>query len=374
MILKLKKMKKIKVCVTCVNGFLTYDFINSLKNEIDFKVKIIGIDMKNHTKGKIICDSFYKVSNPKEEKSYIKDIVKIYNKEKFDVIYPLSDIENYILLKNKSFLTSKNVKFHLPSEDYKLAKLLYNKFFFLEYCKKNNINVGTFYLVKNYLDVKKIISKYPKKKFILKPQKGSGTRDVFLLNNKINNKIKILESRNCYEINFKILKQVYSFPKKGYCILMPYYAGDMFDVDCIAQDGKIKEFSIRKREIKNRFMYYSTGHRLVKNTKIKKLVSQFVSKLNISGICDFDIISDNKKFYILEASSRFSGSCGVCTLGGLNFPAQMIRYIFNMKKKKYNLKFNKSFRSFLVLKQIDENKKDILLDDYIPHYSKQLSY
>ena len=121
-------------------------------------------------------------------------------------------------------------------------------------------------------------------------------------------------------------------------------------------------------------MYYSTGHRLVKNTKIKKLVSQFVSKLNISGICDFDIISDNKKFYILEASSRFSGSVGVCTLGGLNFPAQMIRYIFNMKKKKYNLKFNKSFRSFLVLKQIDENKKDILLDDYIPHYSKQLSY
>ena len=116
---------------------------------------------------------------------------------------------------------------------------------------------------------------------ILKPNQGSGARDVFLLNNKINNKIKILESRNCYEINLKILKQVYSFPKKGYCILMPFYAGDMFDVDCIAQDGKIKEFAIRKREIKNRFMHYSTGHRLVKNTKIKKLVSQFVSKLNL---------------------------------------------------------------------------------------------
>ena len=29
---------------------------------------------------------------------------------------------------------------------------------------------------------------------------------------------------------------------------MPYYNGKMYDVDCIAQDGKIKEFCIRERE------------------------------------------------------------------------------------------------------------------------------
>ena len=181
-------MRKIKVCVSCVNGFLTYDFINSLKNETDFKVKVIGIDIKNHTKGKIICDTFYKVNNPKEEKKYIKDIAKIYNKERFDVFYPLSDIENFIILKNKNFLKSKGVNFHLPAEDYEVAKLLYNKKTFLEYCEKNKINTGKFYFIKNYLDIKKIINKYPKNKFILKPAQGSGTKDVFLLNNKIKKK------------------------------------------------------------------------------------------------------------------------------------------------------------------------------------------
>ena len=367
-------MKIIKICVSCVNGFLTYDFINSLKNQVDFKVKIIGLDITDHTKGKILCDEFYKVNSPNKEKKYIKDIIKIYKKERFDVFYPLSDIENFILLKNKNFLKFQNINFHLPAEDYKLAKLLYNKKTFLQYCEKYNINAGKFYFVKNYSDVKKIINKYSNKKFILKPVKGSGTKNVFLLNNKIKKKIKILESRNCYEINLKMLKEVYSFPKNGYCILMPFYTGDIFDIDCIAKDGKIKEFAIRKREIKNRFMYYSTGHRLIKNQKIKKLIAKFVSKLNISGICDFDVIQDNSKFYLLEASCRFSGSVGVCTLGGLNFPAQMTRYIFNLRKKKYNLKVNKSYRSFLVLKQIDEEKKNILLDDYIPHYSKQLSY
>ena len=29
----------------------------------------------------------------------------------------------------------------------------------------------------------------------------------------------------------------------------------MYDVDCIAQDGKIKEFCIREREFQNRFIF-----------------------------------------------------------------------------------------------------------------------
>ena len=368
------KIKNIKICVSCVNGFLTYDFINSLKNEKDFKVKIIGIDIQGRSKGKILCDSFYKVSSPQKEKEYIKDIISIYNKEKFDLFYPLSDIESFILLKNKKIFEAKNVNFKLPTESLELAKLLYNKNMFLEYCKKNNINTGKFYFVKSYSEVKKILNKYSSKKFILKPAQGSGTKDVFLLNNKIRKKIRILESRNCFEINLQMLKKIYKFPKKNYCILMPFYNGDLFDIDCIAQNGKLKEFAIRKRQIKNRFMFYSTGHRIVKNLKIKNLISKFVAKLNITGICDFDVIQDNNKFYLLEASCRFSGSVGVCTIGGINFPAQMLRYIFNLKKKKYNLGINNSFRSFLVLKHINENKKDILLDDYIPYYSKQLSY
>ena len=46
----------------------------------------------------------------------------------------------------------------------------------------------------------------------------------------------------------------------------------------------------------------------------------------------------------------------------------------NLKPKKYKLKVNKFFRSFLILKEIKSNKSKIRLDDYIPHYSKQLSY
>ena len=104
-------MKKIKICISCVNGFLTYDFIKSLKNQNDFKTKIIGIDITNRSKGSILSDVFYKVNEPKNEKNYVSDIIRIYRKEKFDIFFPLSDIENFVLLKNKKKLEKLGVNF-----------------------------------------------------------------------------------------------------------------------------------------------------------------------------------------------------------------------------------------------------------------------
>ncbi len=367
-------MKKIKICITCINGFLTYDFVESLKNQKDFESYLIGIDISDGTKGAILCDKFYRVSSPKKEKNYLNDIKKIYLKEKFDVIIPLSDIENYILLKNKDFFEDLKIKFKMPFNNYSTASLFYNKENFLEYCNKNKFKTGKYTIVSSYAKVIEFVKKYKSKKYILKPVRGSGTKNVFLINDKVKKKIKILESRDCDEVNFKILKKLNIFKNNEEFILMPYIDGNIYDIDCIAKNGRIKEFCIRLREIKNRFMFYSTGHRIVRDNKIKKLIKNFVSKLKLDGICDFDVIKKRNKIYLLEASCRFSGSVGVCTSSGMNFPAQIIRYLMNMKKKNYKLKYNESFRSFLVFKKIKDTKKNILLNDYIPHYSKQLKY
>ena len=367
-------MKKVKICVSCVNGFLTYDFINSLRNQKDFNPLIIGIDITNNTKGQIICDRFYQVANPKNEKNFIEDLIKIYKKEKFDILFPLSDLENFVILKNLTYLKNKKINFKLPFTNYKLAKIFYNKEKFLELCHKKNINVGIFKIVENLNEVSEFIKKNKKNKYILKPIKGSGSKNVYLLNPKIKKSITILESRNCYEINFEILKNKKILSKKNQFIIMPFYEGKIYDIDCIAKKGKIEELAIRLREIKNRFMFYSTGHRIIKNQKIKKLITKTVRALELDGICDFDVIEDSGKIYLLESSCRFSGSVGVCTLSGLNLPAQMTRYLMGLKKRNYKIIYNNSFRSFLVLKKIQDRKKNILLDEYIPHYSKQLDY
>ena len=80
-------MKTVKICISCINGYLTYDFIDSLKNQKDFNSYLIGIDMSDRNKGKILCNKFYKVNDPRNEKKYINDLIKIYKKEKFDIFF-----------------------------------------------------------------------------------------------------------------------------------------------------------------------------------------------------------------------------------------------------------------------------------------------
>lgn len=48
-------MKTVKICISCINGYLTYDFIDSLKNQKDFKSYLIGIDMNDRNR-----DGFFK--------------------------------------------------------------------------------------------------------------------------------------------------------------------------------------------------------------------------------------------------------------------------------------------------------------------------
>ena len=84
---------------------------------------------------------------------------------------------------------------------------------FLKFCEKNNILVGDYHIVSSFKELSKKIN-INSKKYILKPVKGSGTKNVFLINKEITKTIKILESRNCFEINLKNLKKLKIFNKK----------------------------------------------------------------------------------------------------------------------------------------------------------------
>lgn len=364
-------MKKVKICITCVNGFLTYDFISSLRQQRDFKAKIIGLDISDSNRGSILCDKFYKISSPRNSKRFIYDLLAVYKKERFDVLFPLSDIENYIILKN--FRDLKQINFKLPASNFLISDLFFHKKKFLFFCKKNEINTGKFNIVKNYKEISLIINN-SNKKFILKPSSGSGTKNVFLINNLIKYKKKILELRGCYELNCSLLKKENIFKSIKEYILMPYYKGNIYDVDCIALNGKIKHILIRKREILNRFMHYSTGHKVVKNSKILSLITDFVKKTNLTGISDFDVINDKNNYYLLEASCRFSGSVGVSTKAGLNFPAQMVRLLLKLKTVKNKITYNKSYRSFLSVQEIEKSKSKIFLNDYVPYFAIQNKY
>ena len=53
---------------------------------------------------------------------------------------------------------------------------------------------------------------------------------------------------------------------------------------------------VRKRLMFNKFMYYSPGHKIIRNTKISELIRKFI-KSEFTGISDFDIVKSKGKLY-----------------------------------------------------------------------------
>ena len=151
------KKKTINVCLSCVGVILIFDFIQSLKNQKDFKVSITGIDQDKNASGKVLCDKFYEISEPIFEKKYLDRLIKILTKNKIKIFFPLSDKECEVITKNYSYLRKK-----VPNTNFWVGKsypkyILTDKEKFLRFCKSNKFYTEKYFILKKFDDFKKIV-------------------------------------------------------------------------------------------------------------------------------------------------------------------------------------------------------------------------
>ena len=351
------------VLISCVGGMLIYDFVKSLKKNNYYKFKLVGIDHDEKAYNKVLFDKFYKCPKTTDKKKYynfIKNIIKIH---KIDFIFPLSDNENRFFFENEKKLIKLFPNLKLPSriQDIFLSKInLYN------FCDQNDINVNKFKIINNIKELKKILSK-SKKKSILKQSTGHGSNDTYLINEKRKKTRQLLVNRRCYELNKKNLFKILN--KKTGMILTDYYKSDIFDVDCLSKNGKVLLIVVRKRLLTNSFLNYSTGHQIVKNKKIEKLIIKFVKSSNYTGISDYDVIENKGKYMIIDASSRFSGSVGASLLAGVNFPLECMKMNYGKQVSKPKIDYNLITKTFF---SFDENKNDDYIEKYVPKLENQI--
>ena len=119
----------------------------------------------------------------------------------------------------------------------------------------------------------------------------------------------------------------------------------------------------------NKFMYYSPGHKIIKNLKIEKLIKKFISLSKYTGVSDFDIVESKGKYILIDTSCRFSGSVGIAHLAGINFPLMLIKYIIGMRFKKNKIKYNMSIKPFLTFQETENDK---MIEKYISKFYDQV--
>ena len=143
---------------------------------------------------------------------------------------------------------------------------------------------------------------------------------------------------------------------------MPYYGGNVWDVDVLSKKGEIINVAARMRQLKNPLWPTSTGHKASADPKIMNYASKISKVFNINGPSDYDIvIDDNGKPKVLDAAARFSGSVGVSYVAGVNMMSQLLRFMFNIPFKKYSIIDGMLLRPYITMAPIlDKHELDFL--------------
>lgn len=264
----------------------------SIKTAKDLGYKVVAVDGNENAFSRELVDVFYNIDLKEEDK-----ILEIAKEHKIEYILP-APIGRFL-----TTIGYINEELKLPGINKKVASLLVDKKRFNEFLGMNKFNLPKQLIVKDLRNNISLIENFinEHKDIVLKPQFGSGSRGVYVLN-QYNFKI------HCQEHIKELLLNENSLLEE--CI-----KGQEFGVDIAIIHGEIKLFTIRKKELTD-FPYRQETAIILDNQLfmdykdiIYPVVNKLIDCLNIDNtFMNLDIIVTAEKIpYIIEASCRPSG-------------------------------------------------------------------
>lgn len=341
------------VALTCVGGRLTHDLITSLRNALDFDVNIIGMDVNSNANGRFLCDQFFTIPNAEEDPNgWLHCLLQIHNQTNFTSFIPLSEAEVKLTSSNKNAFDTLKIATSV-SED-STVDVVNDKFKLMSNLYARGIAVGAFYSIDNEPELLENIKHlgYPNNMLVLKPRKGRGSRGVMILDAKQDSFKTLLPNRFCGHGCVETVIAAFNENNIGIqdCILMPYYAGAVYDVDCVVDRGVAWSISARRRQLSNALWPTSTGHISSTNPIVVEYVRSITKALSMHGAADFDIIvGDDGVPFVIDGACRLSGSVGVSCGAGVNVPAELLRLMYGLKSNGETLTDGVAFRPFITM-------------------------
>jgi carbamoyl-phosphate synthase large subunit len=324
----------LKILLTSIGGAYTFDMVSALKDIEEFDVKVIGVDKKNIDQAWYL-DKFEVVPSP-DSNGYLESILDICKNNGVQIIVPLSEAEAILMSNNFKIFEDNQILMSCGAN----AELISDKGLLFRKLSESNIKLGDWCFVNNLSELERaaISLGYPHTRLVLKDRFSSGSRGIFVLDPAKSEYQSYLVDRFCGGGSLDVILEVFRInhipdqPK----ILMTYYDGEVYDVDCLAKYGKLVDITQRKRWYKNPFSPINEGCELVQNEKIERYLSDIIACLNINGVCDFDVVLTSQgEPRLLDASLRMSGSVGASYAAGVNMPAQLIRLMMGIPLVKY---------------------------------------
>jgi len=305
-------MKKVNVLITSVGGIVGQGIIKSLKYNNKYSknktclYNIHGTDIVHDSSGLYRVDKFSIITKPESEQ-FIESIVNLCTNNNIDVIFPGSDIELPILSKNKKTIESKTSA-KIITNNSKVIEICRDKYKTFEFLKNNNLN----YIPSSLAKDSEIFIKENKFPLIVKPCEGFGSKffNIVKTNTDLNYAISTIENYGWTPIIQKYLKNDNK----------EFTTGITID-----KNGKqIMSSIVIKKILKHGQTYKAIIDDYPEIKKISEITAKKVGGIGAINI-QLRIDEDDDEAKIIEINPRFSATCPMRTVAGINEPDIVIR-------------------------------------------------
>ena len=240
-------------------------------------------------------------------KSSDESLFKLFEKEHFDVLLPVSDTNVPFISKNKEIIESRyGIKCAVP--DYEQVYQVEDKSRFMRFCEEKGVlHPNTMVLGDDSLDDAAESIGFPA---LIKPDYSIGARGITRVNS-------LEELKNKYpEIT----------EKYGTCTLQEFIDNQEYYYNVMLYRNKEGEFlghTIIKIVRKYPIGAGSSSCCIsVENEELLQICKECLDKLNWVGMADFDVLQrlDTKEYKVIEINPRVPASLRAAAISGVNFP------------------------------------------------------
>ena len=320
-------MRPVTVMMSASGSQFAPGIIKCFKDNGEREIKVVGGDMSTDPTNQYLVDKFYRVPAVKDP-TYADVLLDICKKEKVDIFFPQMSAELPVLLENISRFDDAGIKVSITRND--SLYIANNKLKLFEFMKENNIPVSKFSVISSLDDFDKAIREvgYPEKPVCVKLTESSGARGVRVIDDsKSRYHIFAHEKPDSFYISYedmkKTLEDADEFPE---LMVMEYLSGDEYDVDLIADNGRVLYMAGRRNPVM--VMSITQESVLEKNEEAYRIAEQIVEKLGLDGVIGIDYkFAEDGSCRLLEINPRIDATVSVFAAGGLNLPYLQVKHL-----------------------------------------------
>jgi len=298
---------KLNLAITSVGGALIYDLLEPVIRGLPDHVKILGIDQNRNASGRFLCDLFSSITAVPGTHTWLESVMATLESCEIGVFIPLSEKEVSATSLYKAEFERAGVSVSVP--DLRYSAIVNNKLSLYDFLAKIGVNdfaYGPFIKSKTSRDWSNLFGD----KFVIKSQQGSGSRGVYVVDERCERFESLLDDRSCGIGPISHIKPMVEH-SDGSFLVMEYLQGEFYDVDVVYNPHWDSPFvACRRRQLRNPFSPVSTGHLIERNTTVENIVIKAWESLGKPVLCDFDVVVNEDRASIIDGSFRCSGSSG----------------------------------------------------------------